>query len=51
MDKPKVTPKDFFLWAGAMIALYASVVAFIALIFSYLDFVYPDQLAYYTPDP
>ncbi|HEY4521445.1 MAG TPA: DUF5671 domain-containing protein [Candidatus Paceibacterota bacterium] len=51
MDKPKVTPKDFFLWAGAMIALYASVVAFIALFFSYLDFVYPDQLAYYTPDP
>ncbi|MDO8407967.1 MAG: DUF5671 domain-containing protein [bacterium] len=51
MDKPKVTPKDFFLWAGAMVTLYASVVAFISLLFSYLDYVYPDPLAYYTSDP
>jgi hypothetical protein len=49
--KPKVTPKDFFLWAGAMVALYASTIAFITLIFSYLDYVYPDQLTYYMSDP
>ena len=46
-DKPKTTPKDFFLWAGAMIALYASVFAFIALLFSYLNYTLPDELQYY----
>ena len=51
MDTPKTGPKDFFLWAGAMITLYASVVAFITLLFSYLDYVYPDKLSYYTSDP
>lgn len=47
---PKVTPKDFFLWAGAMIALYGSVVALIALLFEYIDYAYPDSLEYYV-DP
>jgi len=50
-DKPKVTPKDFFLWAGAMITLYASVFAFIALIFAYLNYAMPDALSYYSGDP
>lgn len=50
MDKPKVTPKDFFLWAGAMIALYGSVIAFIALLFEYIDHAFPDPLEYYV-DP
>jgi len=49
-NKPRVTPKDFFLWAGAMVALYASVVALITLLFSYIDYAYPDALAYYV-DP
>jgi len=49
--KPKVTPKEFFLWAGAMITLYASVFAFISLIFSYLDYAMPDALSYYSGDP
>ncbi|MEN9561624.1 MAG: hypothetical protein RIQ56_897 [Candidatus Parcubacteria bacterium] len=50
MDKPKVTPKDFFLWAGAMIALYVSVFSLISLIFSYIDTVFPDALDYsYDP--
>lgn len=47
----KVTPKDFFLWAGAMIALYSSVFAFISLLFSYINYAYPDPLAYYGIDP
>lgn len=42
----KVSPKDFFLWAGAMVAFYASVIAFINLIFEYLNYLYPDPLAY-----
>lgn len=51
MDKPKVTPKDFFLWAGAMVALYWSVVAFIFLIFDYINYSFPDPLAYYSGNP
>lgn len=50
MDRPKVTPKDFFLWAGAMVALYGSVIAFIALLFEYIDNRFPDPLEYYV-DP
>lgn len=52
MNSPKVTPKDFFLWAGAMIALYSSVFAFIALLFQYINYAYPDPLSYqYYSDP
>ena len=36
-EKPKVTPKDFFLWLGAMVALYWSVGSFITLVFEYID--------------
>src|SRR3989344_5916811 len=50
MDKPKATPKDFFLWAGAMIALYAGIVSFITLLFEYINQVFPDRvLGYYDP--
>jgi hypothetical protein len=51
MHTSKVTPKDFFLWAGAMVAFYWSIYAFIALVFSYLDYVFPDSLVYYVSDP
>src|SRR3989344_7335374 len=50
MDRPKVTPKDFCLWAGAMVALYGSVIAFIALLFEYINHQFPDALDYYV-DP
>lgn len=40
------TPKDFFLWLGAIIALYASVASLIALLFEYISVAYPDPLAY-----
>ena len=46
MNTPKVTPKDFFLWAGAVIAIYGSVIAFITLLFQYINHVYPDPLSY-----
>jgi hypothetical protein len=39
---PKTTPKDFFLWAGAMVALYIGVFSFVGLLFDYLNYVYPD---------
>jgi hypothetical protein len=48
--QPKTTPKDFFLWAGAMITLYSGVVAFITLLFDYINYTFPDPLRYYT-DP
>lgn len=46
----RTTPRDFFLWAGAVIALYGSVFSFIALLFEYINSTFPDPLAYYS-DP
>ena len=43
--KLKITPKDFFLWTGAMLALYISVFAFLALFFNIIDYAYPDVLS------
>jgi hypothetical protein len=51
MEKTKVTAKDFFLWAGAMVALYWSVISFIFLVFNYIDYTYPDALSYTPTDP
>ena len=51
MDKTRVTPKDFFLWAGAMVALYWSVISFIFLVFNYIDYTYPDALSNTPIDP
>lgn len=42
----KTSPKDFFLWLGAIIALYGSVSLLITLLFEYINYVYPDPLAY-----
>lgn len=48
MENPaKTTPKDFFLWLGALIALYGSITSFITLLFEYVNYAYPDPLAYY----
>ena len=51
MDKPKTTPKDFFLWAGAIITFYWSVIAFILLTFDYINYTFPNALSYYPADP
>src|SRR3989344_1914430 len=50
MDRPKATPKDFFLWAGAMVTLYVGVVSLITLLFNYINYTFPDPLQYYS-DP
>lgn len=52
MDKLKVTPKDFVFWVGAMVSLYAGVVAFITLVFEYINKAYPNPVSgsYYV-DP
>jgi len=49
--KSAVVPKDFFLWGGAIIALYVSIGSFITLLFSYIDRAYPDTLTTYYTDP
>ena len=48
--KPKATPKDFFLWLGAVVTLYASIGALITLLFQYIDYAFPDPLQNYV-DP
>lgn len=51
MDKPKTTAKDFFFWAGAMVAFYWSVIAYIYLVFDYINYTFPNALSYYPSDP
>lgn len=51
MEKPKTTPKDFFLWAGAMVTFYWSVIATVLLIFKYIDYTFLNVLAYMPADP
>jgi hypothetical protein len=51
MEKAKTGAKDFFLWAGAMLFLYASIVAFITLLFSYINYVFPNALSSYVENP
>ena len=46
LAKPKVTPKDFFLWVGSMAALYVLIFSFINLLFEYIDYAFPDALSY-----
>lgn len=47
----KTTPKDFFLWAAAMLTFYISIFSFIALVFDYINYAFPDPLHYYATDP
>ena len=47
MNQTKTTPKDFFLHLGATIALYASAIALINLLFSIINYYFPDVLAGY----
>jgi len=44
MEKASVTAKDFFLWVGGMIALYGGIVAFISLVFDYIDAAFPNPV-------
>ena len=46
----KTSAKDFFLWFGALTALYISATSLIALLFDYINYAYPDVLASYA-DP
>lgn len=48
--KIKMSPKDFFLYIGAMVTLYISVFSLLALLFQYIEVLFPDQLDFYR-DP
>ncbi|MCI0566323.1 DUF5671 domain-containing protein, partial [bacterium] len=49
-NKAKFNPKDFFLWLAAMAALYVSVGSILALLFQYINVLFPDELVrYYDP--
>lgn len=50
MEKPKLSPKDFFLHLGVMVALYVSAVNLLTLLFQTIDYAYPSALAY-SGDP
>ena len=39
-----MTPKDFFLWGAAIIALYVSAISLLTLLFEYIDVVFVDSL-------
>jgi len=50
--KVKMTPRDFFLYLGAMAALYVSTVSFLTLLFQYANVLFPDPLeSIYYHDP
>lgn len=44
--KAKVTAKDFFLWLGAMVALYVSATSLILLVHQYINVFFPNALDY-----
>ncbi|QQG46574.1 MAG: hypothetical protein HYY55_01870 [Candidatus Niyogibacteria bacterium] len=43
-NKPKTSPKDFFLHLLAIIALYITAGSFVTLIFQYINIIFPDIL-------
>lgn len=43
-NKPKTSPKDFFLHILAMVALYVGAGSFVTLIFQYINVIFPDIL-------
>jgi len=41
----RTTAKDFFLWSGALVALYTAATTLITLLFDYINYTFPDPLA------
>lgn len=48
-QRPKTTPKDFFLHLGAIVALYISVTSVLTLIFAIIDQLFPLPFGYTDP--
>ncbi|MEK7084091.1 MAG: DUF5671 domain-containing protein [Patescibacteria group bacterium] len=47
MDHPKTTPKDVFSYLLMIVTLYIGVVSFIALLFQYVNVLFPDALSFH----
>jgi len=47
-NKPKMTPKDFFIHLSMLITLYVSAVALITFLFTLIDIIAPDRQDYYS---
>ncbi|MEK7142237.1 MAG: DUF5671 domain-containing protein, partial [Patescibacteria group bacterium] len=45
-NKIKTTPRDFFVFIGSMVALYASAVSLLNLLFEIINALFPDALSY-----
>src|SRR3989344_6902995 len=41
-QKPRTTAADFFLHLGVIVALYVTVISFLNLVFSLINYVYPN---------
>lgn len=39
------------MWAGAIVAFYWTVIAYTLLVFNYINYTFPNSLAYYPADP
>lgn len=48
---PKVTARDFFIWAGGMISLYATIISLTYLLLAYIDRAFPDKVFGSYSDP
>ncbi|MEK7593592.1 MAG: DUF5671 domain-containing protein [Patescibacteria group bacterium] len=49
LQKPKTTPKDFFIHLGAIAALYISAVSVLTLLFEIIDQLFPKPFEYTDP--
>ena len=49
-QKPKLSPKDFFLYIGLVVTLLVSSVSLLNLVFESINSIFPDRLDYYV-DP
>ena len=48
-QKPRTTPKDFFLHLGAIVALYISIISVLTLLFEIINQLYPQPFGYTDP--
>ncbi|KKT30904.1 MAG: hypothetical protein UW17_C0011G0009 [Candidatus Nomurabacteria bacterium GW2011_GWD1_44_10] len=48
-QKPRTSPKDFFLYFGAIVTLYISVVSILTLLFEVINQLYPKPFEYVDP--
>ncbi len=46
LERPKMSPKDFFVYLGTAVTLYASAGSLLALLFAIVNSKFPDPLAY-----